>query len=184
MALPKFVHLLRDVLRRLGPASSDVQSVCRCSLRRLLPTVAEVCRCPDSLALHLGNWVESVNLKHVPAKQRGMRQHYADDKVATAADSKSKLLQLLHIASRQKGTESLQWQDLRNMDIAWDKHCAAPLSLPESEVLQSAEDASPSSSSESSSSSEAPVPVHWFRLGGPRAVVHLHRANTIDLIPV
>ena len=102
MSLPKFLRLLRDVLRRLGSATSDVHSVCRYSLRRFLPTLAEVSRCPESLALHVGNWVESVALKHVPARQKGVCQRYAGDKVATAAGSKSKLLQLLHLAAKQK----------------------------------------------------------------------------------
>ena len=92
------VHLLRDVLTRLGSGSTDVQSACNYSLRRFLPSLAVVSRCPDSLALQLGNWVESVSLKHVRERQKGMHHHYADDKIATAVGSKSKLLQLLHYA--------------------------------------------------------------------------------------
>ena len=75
--------------------------MCSSSLRRFLPSLAEVSRCPDSLALQLGNWVESVSLEHVRERQKGMRHHYADDKIATAAGSKSKLLQLLHYALAQ-----------------------------------------------------------------------------------
>ena len=90
------VHLLRDVQWRLGSGSAEVQSVCSHSLRRFLPTLADVNRCPDIHSCPLGYWVESVNLKRVPTKQKSMHQRYADEKVATAADSKAKLLQLLN----------------------------------------------------------------------------------------
>ena len=63
MSLPTFAHLLRDVLRRLGSAPSDAQSVCSYSLRRCLPFLA-----PDALAFHLGNWVESISFKRVSEK--------------------------------------------------------------------------------------------------------------------
>ena len=83
MSRAKFVRILQSVLRRAGLGNQYVSSVSTYSLRRFLPSLADVCRCPEHLALHLGNWSEGGG----KASKLQMHHLYADDKVRTAADT-------------------------------------------------------------------------------------------------
>ena len=67
MRLQKFIELLRAlVLQACSVQPSDLTSY---SLRRFLPTIAEILRCPPEVAHYLGNWTEAVHLKHVQSQR-------------------------------------------------------------------------------------------------------------------
>ena len=116
MSLLKSVRILQAVLRRAGAAEAEVSHVSSYSLRRFLPSLADACRCPDDLALHLGNWSESTGGAKVRSQ---MHHHYADDKLRTAADTKDRLLKTLREASPLLGTESFSWQSTREFKLTW-----------------------------------------------------------------
>ena len=118
MSFQKFISLLRLLVSQsCDEAPADVTSY---SLRRFLPTIAEILRCPPEIAQHLGNWTESVKLAHVQSHRMVTSQHYAHDKVATAADSKAKLLQAILRAKSQLGSREVTFQALRETCILWD----------------------------------------------------------------
>ena len=121
-----------------------------------------------------------------------MQHHYADDRVRTAADTKHHLLAMLLQISRRLGSQSFDWQAIRDANINWHSCMAlAPAPL-EKEVQAPAPDAEipcdSSSSSSSSSSSDDEVcneVVQWFRLtSANRNVVHILRRGSLDLHPL
>ena len=117
MSIAKFIALLRVFISQL--CRVDTTQVTSYSLRRFLPTIAEIVRCPPEIAQHLGNWTESVSLKHAPSSRMVMSQYYAHDKVATAADSKAALLQAIAMVQKQLNRSEVTFQALRDSGILW-----------------------------------------------------------------
>ena len=154
-----------------------------------MPTLADVCRCPEELALHIGNWTECAGKSKSKFQ---MQHHYADDRVRTAADTKHHLLAMLLQTSRQLGSQSFDWQAIRDANITWHSSMAlAPVQAVAEATAPAtfAEDLCDSSSSSSSSSSsddEACVEaIQWFRLtSANRNVVHILRKESLDLHPL
>ena len=107
LSLPKFIKLLQAVLLRAGADAKEVNSLTSYSLRRFMPTLADVCRCPEELALHIGNWTECTGKSN---RKFQMQHHYADHRVRTAADTKHHLLAMLLQTSRRLGSQSFDWQ--------------------------------------------------------------------------
>jgi hypothetical protein len=182
MSFQKFISLLRLLVSQsCDEAPADVTSY---SLRRFLPTIAEILRCPPEIAQHLGNWTESVKLAHVQSHRMVMSQHYAHDKVATAADSKAKLLQAILRAKSQLGSREVTFQALRETGILWDSVAGTLPPTTGTEALPPSPSVLITSSSSSSSSSEDGelVQVEWFQL--PRGVVHILKPDAISLAPL
>ncbi|CAJ1360422.1 unnamed protein product, partial [Effrenium voratum] len=91
MPMARFVKLLHSVLRSEGLPDAEVGLISTYSLRRFLPSVAEVLRTPVEVAQHLGNWTESVTTKHAQPMPVQMSQHYAHDRVLSAGHTKALL---------------------------------------------------------------------------------------------
>ena len=68
LSLPKFIKLLQAVLLRAGANPKEVASITSYSLPRFMPTLADVCRCPEELALHIGNCLTSATGLNAQAK--------------------------------------------------------------------------------------------------------------------
>ena len=189
LSLPKFIKLLQAVLLRAGANSKEVTAITSYSLRRFMPTLADVCRCPEELALHIGNWTECTGKAN---RKFQMQHHYADDRVRTAADTKHHLLAMLLQTSRRLGSQSFDWQAIRDANINWHSSMAlAPVPAVEEAVapVPIAEDPCDSSSSSSSSSSSEGEAcnevIQWFRLtSANRNVVHILRKGSLDLHPL
>ena len=188
MPLQKFVVILRSVLIGAGLQTSDVQLLASYSLRRFLPSVAEVLRTPPEIARHLGNWAESVSQMHHGHEPMHMSQVYAHDRVLTAAHSKSLLLQVVCRAiSDSPDTASMH--TIRNSGWTWGRVLqtfSSQPSLPEPTAPSDAEVVSShsgtTSSSSSSESEDASPELHWFRLA--RGVAHLVQTpNKVSPIP-
>ena len=188
MSRGKFVDILRSVLLAAGISNAEVQTVSTYSLRRFLPSVAEVLRTPPEVARHLGNWSESVSQKHHEKEPLQMAQLYAHDRVLTAGHSKSLLLQVV-CQIVESGPKSPTLQTIAQCGWTWPKALdkfvgsltvnALPVGAAESEAKSPVGDCESSTSQDSSSSlsdSESldVRELHWFRL--PRGVVHLIRA--------
>ena len=84
MPMVKFTMLLKSVLSAAAIPQEEVALVTTYSLRRFLPSVAEVVRAPPEIARHLGNWAEAVCQSHHDTPPLQMAQLYANDRVLTA----------------------------------------------------------------------------------------------------
>ena len=118
MPLPKFNALLRSVGLGLGATPEEAEKLSSYSLRRFLPTAAEVMQFAPHECQALGNWAEiPAAATAAPVRSRtavGMAQRYADDQVASAAHIKAQVVTSLHQAmlkSAQPG--QCTWQDIR-----------------------------------------------------------------------
>lgn len=182
MPIQKFVDLLRSVLTGAGMASSEVQAVSTYSLRRFLPSVAEVVRTPPEVARHLGNWSESVTLKHQNREPMHMAELYAHDRVLTAARSKSILLQVVcqvvrdtpknvNITLQTIAQSGWTWQKALSRFVEIDTADAGHHQPVELAGCVASEDSA--SSEETSCTSEYDADLGWFRLA--KGVAHLTR---------
>ena len=103
MTLPKFNCLLRSVAKGLGASDDETSKVSSYSLRRFMPTAADVMQFQPHECQAIGNWVElpqtdvSSGSRSLPVV--GMAKHYAHDKTSTAAFVKQQLVAALHQAS-------------------------------------------------------------------------------------
>ncbi|OLP93135.1 hypothetical protein AK812_SmicGene25005 [Symbiodinium microadriaticum] len=175
MSLPRFTDFLRAVLLGLGIPEADVKAFSSYSLRRFLPTAADILRLPEEHRLAIGNWQERPTATADRAQPRAvhhMAQHYANDKVFTSARIKQEVLVSIFMVARRVSFK-LSWDDFRQNLPATDDvtqelrksewHPAAA-SIQQGEFRPGSESSdSASSSSGESSSSEDPDAVAWFQ---------------------
>ncbi|CAE7838081.1 unnamed protein product [Symbiodinium necroappetens] len=175
MSLPRFTDFLRAVLLGLGIPEADVKAFSSYSLRRFLPTAADILRLPEEHRLAIGNWQERPTAtadRTQPRAVHHMAQHYANDKVFTSARIKQEVLVSIFMVARRVSFK-LSWDDFRQNLPATDDvtqelrksewHPAAA-SIQQGEFRPGSESSdSASSSSGESSSSEDPDAVAWFQ---------------------
>ena len=118
MPLLKFNALLRAVGLGLGAKPEEAEKLSSYSLRRILPTAAEVMQFAPHECQALGNWAEiPATASSAPVKAKaavGMAQRYADDQVASAAHIKAQVVTSLHQAMLKSAQPALcTWQDIR-----------------------------------------------------------------------
>jgi hypothetical protein len=170
-----------------GLPNDEVRTFTSYSLRRFLPSVAEVVRTPPEVARHLGNRSESVFQSHHQGEPMHMSQLYADDFFLTAARTKSLLPGVVVASSRLHGSDA-SLQKVRSDGWTWARvlqelvsHNACTKAGPSKAQLASEADKGCGSdwdgfslSSDTASSSSSLASDHdlsWFRL--PRGVAHL-----------
>ena len=184
MPMARFVKLLHSVLRSEGLPDAEVGLISTYSLRRFLPSVAEVLRTPVEVAQHLGNWTESVTTKHAQPMPVQMSQHYAHDRVLSAGHTKALLCAAVQeLLETESGP--LDWQSFRTKGLSWqqilNRHSA--LTPPADKPVNCQGSDSEASSDETSSSSDGgssheglPHDLEWFRFA--RGVSHIARERS------
>ena len=117
MTLAKFNSLLRSLAASLGASPEEAAEISSYSLRRFMPTAGEVMQFAPFELQAVGNWVELPRTEastgaRTPAV--GMAQHYAHDKVFSAAFIKHQILTSLHQAMLKSGQPTqCTWHDVR-----------------------------------------------------------------------
>ena len=182
MPMAKFTLLLKSVLSAAAIPQDEVALVSTYSLRRFLPSVAEVVRTPPEVARHLGNWAEAVRQSHHDAPPFQMAQLYANDRVLTAGHTKALLLDVVARTVHARGKEA-SLQTVRTDGWTWNRILCELVSQPSTAKHDVSQDpsqldtivSSPDSDSCSISSSSSNFSTHmdfaWFRLA--RGVAHL-----------
>ena len=118
MSLPKFNCLLRSVARGLGASGEDSDKLSSYSLRRFMPTAADVMQFQPHECQAIGNWVELPQTEASAGSKShsvvGMATHYAHDKTSTAAFVKQQVVTALHQAMLKSGQPAqCSWHDVR-----------------------------------------------------------------------
>ena len=178
MELPRFSDFLRAILLGLGIAPEY-------SLRRFLPTAADVLRLPEEHRLAIGNWQERPTAgptRDQPRAVHSMAQHYANDKVFTAARIKQEVMVAIVLVAQQVSFK-LTWDDFRQHAPSPDSitqelrrdlwHPAPSASASKGpEVAEESPRVSSSSSSGESESSTDRSLLTWFQQA-QKGVCHL-----------
>ena len=186
LSLGRFIHLLRALLLSLGVPDMEVCKFTSYSLRRFLPTAADVLLLPEEMRLAIGGWQEqpkTASSQPQPRAKHTMAQRYADDKVLTSGQVKKEVVVAIDMTCRRL-TGDMTWDDLRQNAPSPDeltnelKHSRwQPPSFKATCVAQAARSGSDSScSSSSSSDSELDAAdadlISWFQQT-PKGALHL-----------
>ena len=129
MSLPKFTMLFQSLLVSFGLSHAEAKAFTSRSLRRFLPTVADIVRAPIEVKQQVGNWEE------VPATAatcgatatHSMAARYSGDRTLTAADTKARLLEAIFIVSKKHKSQDVAWQDVRMAGLSWAAMTTWPL---------------------------------------------------------
>ena len=128
MSLPKFVATMQSVLRGFGMAANKVTAFTSYACRRFLPTVADVVKADMQSKQAVGNWQEICSTSESSGTlQMTMAQRYADDKIATSADIKFRLVWSIYITLEQLKCSQISFQDLRSFSVPWLTFIMKPL---------------------------------------------------------
>eukprot|EP00973_Karenia_brevis_P064880 9011002-Karenia_brevis.AAC.1 len=119
MPYGKFVALLRSVMASVV-SDSVVHSLASYSLRRFLPTVADVIQLPIELRHHIGDW------KDVPVVtnkfgREPMPVHYSQSRLDSVCHAKRLCLAALHSAFSGRGEASVEMEDLRQYTTSLER---------------------------------------------------------------
>ena len=102
MPYPRFLAFFRSWLSSQGVNKDSSKKFVSYSLRRFLPSLADIARAPPSVRQEPGNWVETpFSKKQSESSASCMAVRYAHNRVETAADSKFRLLAGLYEVQRQ-----------------------------------------------------------------------------------
>ena len=196
MSYPRFLAFFRNWLISIGVCDEEARKFVSYTLRRFLPSCADLARVPLSVRQELGNWTEvPFATKQIEAAKTSMSVHYAHGKVETAADSKAKLLAgIYEVQKHTKG--DLTWDSLRCERYLWDRLLqlqtgamgADRLARESDDDFASSTDQAGGSSSGSSSTDEEskiknPDDVSWFRQPGSRVTHALQASTELRLVP-
>jgi hypothetical protein len=175
MPMARFNHLLRNLLASMGLSATEAGSFTSYSCRRLLPTLADILRLPDSEALKIGNWQEMARGANSsrPQAAPSMATLYAGDKTISAADTKSRVLLALHLASGSLKTYDFTMDEFRQVATSWTdllkfKFAASSEDAPSEAICEASADSSvgteADSDKDSSSSDDSihPEGIPWF----------------------
>ena len=196
MSYGRFVGALRRILIDLGMEGQTAAKRTFYSLRRELPTGADILSLEDNDAYAIGNWQEipkGINSQR-PRAQPIMPKHYAGNKVTTGGFAKTKVIAAIMKTHELLG-DTFDWEDVRSQHFQGDVlvAMAAELSPPgmadEVTVDPSTHRTSvvdtdgpvcelPTARDESSEEEECPDDRSpcWFIQGqGKKAMVHLTR---------
>lgn len=189
MPIEKFISLLRSLLGCRNVDRDEIESITTYSLRRFLPTIAEVLLTPPFVSQALGNWQEIPTQSHVDPVALSMVQHYAHDKVASAGYVKGLLLSAVQKAQQACPGEKIVWQTFRKCGITWQS--LVPSEFQEERGRDAStsldESSSESSSSSSSNASDASAArrvcqtINWMSV--QPAVVHILQDGGAAFIP-
>jgi hypothetical protein len=196
MPYPRFLAFFRAWLGSQGISKEQSKKFVSYSLRRFLPSLADIARAPLSVRQELGNWVETpFSKKQAESSSSCMAVRYAHNRVETAADSKFRLLAGLYEVQKQSKAE-LTWENLRCERFLWEKLLQLKSGAFEPTVDQRESDddlapstaSAPASSSGSSSTDESQKAknteeVSWFRQPSSRIFHALQAATETRLIP-
>ena len=184
MDLPRFCKFLRSLLLGMGLQVSEVGAFTSYSLRRFLPTAADILRLPEEHCLAIGNWQERPATGPAGSQPRAvhhMAQHYANDKVLTSARIKQEVVAAIYMVAQRVSFE-LVWDDLRQNipdteAIAQElrKPAWCPASSPTNKIrdlpVDSTSEPESTSSRSSGTTSDAGL-VSWFQQS-QRSACHL-----------
>ena len=119
MSYPKFVALLRRFVADMG-GKGGASDVTFNSLRRLMPTGADVLQFSDSAATAIGNWQDTPKSGTGKGRSRmkeSMAKRYAGDKVITAGHYKMRVVAAIYHSEPEEGKKGHQWTHIRDLHL-------------------------------------------------------------------
>ncbi|CAE8612721.1 unnamed protein product [Polarella glacialis] len=127
MSLPKFTEIFQSLLRGFQLPEKQILSFASYSLRRFLPTLADIFMMEPEHRAAIGNWIETPNSSAAssgsstrPKAQLTMAQRYSQDKCITAGYVKQRALVMLSMAQSELKITGATWSQLRTVAPAYD----------------------------------------------------------------
>jgi hypothetical protein len=134
MPLAKFTNIFQSLLLGFGVPEPDSLEFTSYSLRRFLPTLADIFQMESEHKAALGNWVECPTAASTtssaaasgrcgvrPRAQATMAQRYAEDKTLTSGAIKQRVLVMLSMAQAEIGAREASWSQLRSVTPTHDE---------------------------------------------------------------
>ncbi|CAE8654875.1 unnamed protein product, partial [Polarella glacialis] len=127
MSLPKFTEIFQSLLRGFQLPEKEILSFASYSLRRFLPTLADIFMMEPEQRAAIGNWIETPHSSAAssgssarPKAQLTMAQRYSQDKCITAGYVKQRALVMLSMAHSELKITGATWSQLRTVAPAYD----------------------------------------------------------------
>ena len=190
MELPRFSAAL---LAAPSPTRTDMDKFSAYSLRRFLPTAADILRLPEEMRLAIGSWQDHPKSRSevdTRSAARTMAQHYSRDKVLTAQVKLEVIVSIDMVATR--ASPQLTWHDLRmhapsQADLEKQLRTGPWSTMPVThETKTTARQATVSSSASSSSSSSTDDDgelLQWFQQASKGACHIIQGMSGTRLVP-